>query len=135
VLDASGALAQSVVERGPGVRVLASSREGLGVPGERILAVRSLEPGAAAELFRARVADHHGGFEVSDADRQIVDELCQRLDGLPLAIELAAARARSMSLADLTSRLGDRFRLLRGQRRATERHQTLGPPWPGRTIC
>lgn len=76
-------------------------------------------------MFRARVAEHHGGFEVADGDRHVIDELCHRLDGLPLAIELAAARARSMSLADLTNRLGDRFRLLRGLRRASERHQTL----------
>ncbi|MFN0030488.1 MAG: ATP-binding protein [Acidimicrobiales bacterium] len=98
----------------PSVAVLATSREPLRVPGEQIWPVGPLDPALdAAELFieRARTADP--GFDVSDAARPRLIELCARLDGIPLAIELAAARVRASSLTDIAERLGDRFRLLR----------------------
>jgi predicted ATPase/tetratricopeptide (TPR) repeat protein len=125
VLDAAATLAAVVGERCRAVTVLATSREGLGVPGEQLVAVRPLDTADAVRLFRVRASEIHGGFEPAEADEALISELCERLDGLPLAIELAAARARSMTLADLTGRLGERFRLLRGQRRGADRHQTL----------
>ncbi len=125
LLDAVGDLLAQLLASCPQVRVLATSREGIGCRGERLVAVKPLDAPAAVALFRLRIAEHVGGFEISDADEATVAVLCERLDGVPLAIELAAARARTMPLADLTRRLDERFRLLRGQRRATERHQTL----------
>lgn len=124
VLDVAATLAESVGERCQKVTVLTTSREGLGLPGEELVEVRPLDIADAVELFRVRAGEHHGWFEQAGADEALIHDLCERLDGLPLAIELAAARARSMPLADLTARLSERFRLLRGQRRV-DRHQTL----------
>jgi predicted ATPase/class 3 adenylate cyclase len=123
VVDAAAELAEAVVARCPDVRVLATSREALGVPGERVVAVSTLDADAAAALFRSRASEHGGGFDPDDD--HLVAELCAALDGLPLAVELAAARSRSMPLADLLRRLDARFRLLHGPRRVAERHQTL----------
>ncbi|HLU71452.1 MAG TPA: BTAD domain-containing putative transcriptional regulator [Nonomuraea sp.] len=110
--------------RAPELRVLATSREPLGVPGETVLQVPPLEPDAAARLFAERAAAARPGFTVRDPG--LVDEVCRRLDGLPLAIELAAARLRSFPLDELVARLDDRFALLSGVSRAAEpRHRTL----------
>jgi predicted ATPase len=110
----------------PDLRILATSREPLGLPGEVLYPVGSLPDDAAVELFcdRARaVAPAPGPDELAPA---AVSDLCERLDGLPLAIEMAAARMRTLSLADLTGRLDDRFRLLTGgARTALPRQQTL----------
>jgi predicted ATPase/class 3 adenylate cyclase len=126
VIDGAADLAAVVVERCVGVRVLATSREGLGLTGEQLIAVAPLDPaGPAVELFndRALAADHT--FDL-DAGRADVEEICRRLDGVPLAIELAAARIRSLTPADLVARLDDRLRLLTGGRRGgVERHRTL----------
>jgi predicted ATPase len=118
--------------------VLATSREGLGVSGERILAVRSLrtprpeEPpevvaaSEAARLFALRAAAVRAGFVIGSANASAVAEICRRLDGVPLAIELAAARVAAMTPTEIARRLDERFRLLAGaRRRAVERHQTL----------
>ena len=107
------------------VTVLATSREPLGVTGERVIPVPSLEIANAVELFieRAQEADESLGFDVDD--RVVIGEICARLDGIPLAIELAAARVRSMSPIQIRDRLDQRFRLLTGSRRSIERHQTL----------
>jgi predicted ATPase/class 3 adenylate cyclase/tetratricopeptide (TPR) repeat protein len=122
----------------PGVRIVATSREGLNVAGEWILAVSSLpvaEPGAdveaiascdAVRLFveRARAARQDFGLDHTNADA--IAQMCRRLDGIPLAIELAAARIVALSPSELAARLDDRFRVLGGGRRgAVERHQTL----------
>src|SRR5690606_27905179 len=110
--------------RAPELRVLATSREPRGVPGETVLQVPPLEPDAAARLFAERAAAARPGFTVRDPG--LVDEVCRRLDGLPLAIELAAARLRSFPLDELVARLDDRFALLSGVSRAAEpRHRTL----------
>ncbi|MDA0637365.1 BTAD domain-containing putative transcriptional regulator [Nonomuraea sp. MCN248] len=110
--------------RAPGLRVLATGREPLGVPGETVLQVPPLAPDAAARLFAERAAAARAGFTVRDPD--LVEEVCRRLDGLPLAIELAAARLRSFPLEELVARLDDRFALLSGVSRAAEpRHRTL----------
>ena len=123
VLDAVGELVEGIVRRCPHTSILATSREALGVAGERIVPLRPLGPQDAGALFWERAVGL-GASLPDDADA-LVAQLCRQLDGLPLAIELAAARTIAMPLADLVARLGERFRLLRGQRRAIERHQTL----------
>ncbi|MGW3967237.1 ATP-binding protein [Amycolatopsis sp. NPDC005003] len=106
-----------------GVRVLATSREALGLTGETLVAVGPLPADAAARLFTDRAAAVAPG-QAPEPD--VVTRICAALDGLPLAIELAAARLRSLSAADVAARLGDRFRLLsRGDRTAEPRHRTL----------
>ncbi|WBB63104.1 BTAD domain-containing putative transcriptional regulator [Streptomyces sp. WMMC500] len=93
----------------PGLRVLATGREPLAVPGERQWPVAPLAARAAVRLFRERVADAVPGFTGDDAE---IAAVCRRLDGLPLAIELAAARVRTLGLREVAARLDDRFRLL-----------------------
>ncbi|RSS51330.1 BTAD domain-containing putative transcriptional regulator [Streptomyces sp. WAC01280] len=109
----------------PGLRVLATSREALGITGESLLPLGALTPEAAAELFVRRAAAVRPGF----TGHARVAELCAGLDGLPLAVELAAARLRSLSVDELADGLGERlerFELLsRGDRTAPERHRTL----------
>jgi predicted ATPase len=111
------------------VRILATSREGLGVADEQRWPVASLDVGAgiesaAANLFVDRARSVDSGFLVADQAAAVV-EVCRRLDGIPLAIELAASRMQSMTATEVRDRLGDRFRLLVGSRRGLERHQTL----------
>ncbi|WP_224392345.1 BTAD domain-containing putative transcriptional regulator [Pseudonocardia sp. ICBG1293] len=109
----------------PGLRVLATSREPLGVPGEVLHPLGSLAPGPAARLFAERAAAVRPGFTL-DGHEEVVAGICARLDGQPLPIELAAARVRSMTPAEIADRLADRFRLLvTGARTALPRHQTL----------
>jgi predicted ATPase/class 3 adenylate cyclase len=122
----------------PRLVVLATSREGLGVDGERILPTPSLSapPADAApqrmmeadavRLFVERATAAAAGFELSDKNAAAVGQVCRRLDGVPLAIELAAARVPAMTPAELAARLDRRFQVLAGGRRgAVERHQTL----------
>ncbi|XVQ08041.1 BTAD domain-containing putative transcriptional regulator [Spirillospora sp. CA-255316] len=98
----------------PGLRVLATGREPLAVPGERLWPVPPLGREAAVRLFRERVADAVPGFAAGagDGDTEEIAAVCRRLDGLPLAIELAAARVRTLGLREVAARLDDRFRLL-----------------------
>jgi predicted ATPase len=126
VVEGAADLARAIAEGCPDARILATSREGLGLPGERLIAIGPLDPdGAAAELFDERAAAADRSFDAV-AGRDAVREICRRLDGVPLAIELAAARARSLSVAGLLERLDDRLRLLTGGRRTdAERHRTL----------
>lgn len=106
-----------------GLRVLATSREALGLTGEALVPVGALPADAAARLFTGRAAAVAPG-QVPEPGT--VTRICAALDGLPLAIELAAARLRSLSADDVAARLGDRFRLLsRGDRTAEPRHRTL----------
>jgi predicted ATPase/class 3 adenylate cyclase len=123
VLDAAADLIEAILTESSSVRVLATSREGLDVANEQIWPVRSLEVDAAAELFMARAHSVAPGFTADDAGA--VMEICRRLDGIPLAIELAASRISSMTLDDVRDRLDRRFKLLVGSRRSLERHQTL----------
>ncbi|MFZ0324275.1 MAG: AAA family ATPase [Actinomycetes bacterium] len=111
----------------PTVQILATSRELLGVPGEQALRVPPLRLlGEAEELFLSRAGAVVPGFDRDASDRDLVTQVCRRLDGLPLAIELAVARLRSLSLAELATRLDDRFRLLTGgSRTAPSRLRTL----------
>ncbi len=111
----------------PALRLLATSREPLGVPGEVTFLVPSLSlADEAIELFADRARRNRPDFVVSDANSATVQEICRRLDGMPLAIELAAARVRALSLDDILGSLHDRFRLLTGgARTAVRRQQTL----------
>jgi predicted ATPase len=137
VLDGAAALVDAITRGCPEVVVLATSREGLGVAGERIIAVGSLSlprpddlpeiarATDAVSLFLARAGDVRA---LSSDDQTIakIAQVCRRLDGIPLAIELAAARTRSLSVTEISDHLDDRFRLLtRGSRTALGRHQTL----------
>jgi predicted ATPase/DNA-binding SARP family transcriptional activator len=127
VLDAAAELVAALVERCPGVRVLCTSREALDLAGEQVMPVRPLDPaGDAVVLLDQRAREVDPDLDVLVAERRSALEVCRRLDGLPLAIELAAARAATMTLDEIARGLDDRFRLLAvGRRRSVERHQTL----------
>ncbi|MCS0638933.1 winged helix-turn-helix domain-containing protein [Streptomyces sp. LP05-1] len=123
--DAAAALVQRLLEECPGLSVLATSREPLGVPGETLRPVGPLPGPAALELLAERGASARPGFRVED-DPEACAEICRRLDGLPLAIELAAARLRMLTPRGIADRLDDRFRLLTGgSRTVLPRQQTL----------
>ena len=108
------------------VTVLATSREPLGLPGERVLPIHSLSETDALNLFRDRAESADDSVCFTTDDEPVLAKICTRLDGIPLAIELIAARIRSATPTDLLGRLDDRFRLLRGgERHGIERHQTL----------
>jgi predicted ATPase/class 3 adenylate cyclase len=127
VLDEAAPLAEALIATCPDVSILATSREALGVAAEWAWPVPSLGLGAdaaASTLFIERARAVAPGFDPGD-DLAVVDEICRRLDGIPLAIELAAVRVRSMSPSQIRDRLDERFRLLTGSRRSVERHQTL----------
>jgi predicted ATPase len=129
VLDPVIEVVDAVVAGCATVTIIATSREPLGVAGETVARIASLEDRYASELFVLRARSADAGFEPSDADGDAIAGICRRLDGIPLAIELAAARIRSLSPAELLERLDDRFRLLRGGGRGgLERHQTLQAP-------
>ncbi|MDH3683663.1 MAG: winged helix-turn-helix domain-containing protein, partial [Acidimicrobiia bacterium] len=126
VVDGAAELAREIASGCPEVTVLATSREGLGLADEQLVVVGPLDAeGPAVELFAERARSADPSFDL-DAERGAVIEICRRLDGVPLAIELAAARVRSLSPSDLVARLDDRLRLLTGgRRRSVERHRTL----------
>jgi predicted ATPase/class 3 adenylate cyclase len=114
------------VTSGRDCAVMATSREPLGVAGERLLPLGSLTPPSAAELFLERARAMDPAFVVDERSQDAVDEICRRLDGVPLALELAAGRARSMTPREIANHLDARFRLLRGGGRGgVERHRTL----------
>jgi predicted ATPase/class 3 adenylate cyclase/DNA-binding CsgD family transcriptional regulator len=127
LLDASAELIVGLFSAAPGLTVLATSREPIGVTGEATWRVPSLSlADAAVELFADRARHARPDFAVDDDNAAAVGEICQRLDGMPLAIELAAARVRALSVAEILEGLHDRFRLLTGgARTAVRRQQTL----------
>jgi predicted ATPase/class 3 adenylate cyclase len=126
LLDDAAALAERIIQGCPHVRVLATSREGLAVAGEHVRPLRSLDSSWAEALFVERAKTVVPTFTTNEATTRAVGEICRRLDGIPLAIELAAARAEVMSAVEIAQLLDERFRLLTGGRRtAVERHQTL----------
>jgi DNA-binding SARP family transcriptional activator len=125
VLDACAALAEAVVAVGGSSRLLATSRQPLGVLGEQVYTVPSLVVDTeAVRLFAERAGEARAGFVVNDNNRPPVVEICHRLDGIPLAIELASARISHLAPTQLLARLEDRFGLLTGERRVP-RHKTL----------
>ncbi|MUL49873.1 LuxR family transcriptional regulator [Mycobacterium sp. CBMA293] len=124
LLDATAALVVGLVEACPAIRLLATSREPIGVAGEVSWRVPSLSlSDEAIELFTDRARRARADFRLTDANAAAVTEVCARLDGLPLAIELAAARVRAQSLSEILDGLYDRFRLLTGGSRTTVRRQ------------
>ncbi|MEU6558285.1 ATP-binding protein [Nocardia nova] len=139
VIDAVTTLTETLLKVCPRVRILATSREALNVGGESAFPVpplaipdTSIEPAArgartdAVALFADRAAAVVPDFDITDDNRAAVAGICARLDGLPLAIELAAARLRTMSPGQILSRLDDRYGLLtRGRRGAPKRQRTL----------
>jgi predicted ATPase/class 3 adenylate cyclase len=139
VIDAAAKFCGQVVRDCPRLRVLATSREPLGIEGERVYRVpsMSLPPGEvdavadvaasdAVRLFVDRARAHDSGFVLDAPAAPLVASVCRRLDGIPLALELAAARLSSMSLPQVSERLDQRFRLLTGgSRNAMPRQQTL----------
>ena len=140
VQEAATALAADLLSSCPGVRVMVTSRHALGLPGELVLTVPPLplpKPGAtgppealmhydAVRLFVDRATASWSSFQVTAVNRDALAELVRRLDGMPLAIELAAVRVRSLTVEQILGRLGDRFALLtHGNRAALPRQQTL----------
>jgi predicted ATPase len=118
-------LAAAIAAQAPGVTVLATSRQPLGMPGETTFLLRPLAVSDAVELFADRAASVVPGFTVTSDNRADVSHLCQRLGGIPLAVELAAMRLRALTIRQLTAELGD-LRLLSGSRRTAQaRHQRL----------
>jgi predicted ATPase len=127
LLDAVAELTTAVLSACPELTLLATSREPIGVDGEVIWRVPSLSvDDEAVALFADRARRARSDFTMTDDDLHAVREICRRLDGMPLAIELAAARVRALSLDEIMDSLNDRFRLLTGGRRtAVRRQQTL----------
>ncbi|MEU4795505.1 AAA family ATPase [Streptomyces sp. NPDC023327] len=126
LVDACASLVRDLLVHSPGLRVLAVGRRPLETGGERLIALAPLPEQDAAALFADRAAAGLPRFAMDDGNRADVLELCRRLDGIPLAVELAAGRLRALSPAQLLARLDDRFRLLTGARRDVPlRHQTL----------
>jgi predicted ATPase/class 3 adenylate cyclase len=139
LIERCAAVSETLLDGAPGLKILASSRESLGVPGEMILRVPSLTLPAgdqatagslrdseAAQLLSDRACAVRPDFQITDENAVAVAEICRRLDGIPLAIELAASRLRLFSPQQIAARLNDRFRLLTGgSRTAVPRQQTL----------
>jgi predicted ATPase len=137
VLSDAARLAESLLGVGPEVAVIATSREPLGINGEVVRGVASLaipaEDGSATDalaasavrLFVERATAATDRFALDDGNVTTVVDICRQLDGIPLALELAAARIRSMAPAEISRRLSERFRLLAGGRGSLERHRTL----------
>ena len=138
VIKASATLATAILKAAPHVRLLASSREPLRAPGEQCFPVlplpvpdrgdglEALARSTAVRLFVDRAQLHKPGFALNEREAPAVAELVARLEGIPLALELAAARIRSLSVADINARLADRYKLLTGGSRVLqERQQTL----------
>jgi predicted ATPase/DNA-binding SARP family transcriptional activator len=126
VIAAAAELAEHLLTHCPRLRLLATSREGLRVAGETVWPVPPLASDDAMELFLTRARSAGARLEATEEVRQAVSDICARLDGLPLAIELAAARTRAFPVHQLADRLHDRFRVLTGgSRTALPRQQTL----------
>jgi predicted ATPase/class 3 adenylate cyclase len=140
LLEACCRLMEILLHASPGVTVLASSREGLGIGGEvsyrvpelsnpdlhQSLSLEEIARSEAVCLFADRAAMAQPGFQVTDQNAPAVVKICRRLDGIPLAIELAAARVSVLSVEQIAARLSDRFRLLTGgSRTALPRQQTM----------
>ncbi|MDO0939015.1 BTAD domain-containing putative transcriptional regulator [Streptomyces sp. DG2A-72] len=138
VIEAAAGLAQALLRGAPGVRVLATSQEPLDIAGEQLWPVRPLDlpeastdpavlrRSSAVRMFLDRAAATSPGFELTDDNARAVASICRRLDGIPLALELASTRVRVLGVRELAKRLDDRFKLLTGGHRgAPARQQTL----------
>ncbi len=128
LVDDAADVADDLLRRSKSLTILATSREALGTEGERVWRIPSMgaDSGEARELFLARATAASSDFVIGDDGVELVDRICAQLDGIPLAIELAAARVGHLSLAELEAGLDERFSLLSGGRRARrQRQQTL----------
>lgn len=131
VVEATADVVEQLLRVSPNCRILATSREGLGVAGEHIVVVKGLGTNdvtdAAVDLFRRRVRASDASVEFGSDDLDVVLEICRRVDGLPLAIELAAARIPMLTPTELLERLTARFEVLTGgrRRRSGDRQKTL----------
>lgn len=128
LVDDAADVADELLRSSPNLTILATSREALGTEGERVWRIPSMgaDSGEARELFLARATAATSDFDPGPADVELVDQICTQLDGIPLAIELAAARVSHLSLSELEAGLDERFSLLSGGRRARrQRQQTL----------
>jgi len=141
LVEACAQMADTLLHAGPQIRILASSREALGIAGEtsylvpslelppdmqNLQTIESLSQFEAVRLFIERASAATQNFGMTDENASSIAQICHRLDGIPLAIELAAAKIRALSVHQIAKRLDDRFRLLTsGNRTALERHQTL----------
>jgi predicted ATPase/class 3 adenylate cyclase len=138
LVSACANLAHAILRGAPDVKILATSREALRIPGEqtypvapfalpdRKMSVEQLARSEAVQLFVERARLHKPGFELNERDAPAIAELCARVEGIPLALELAAARVQSLSLDEINRRLNDRYKLLSGGSRVLlERQQTL----------
>lgn len=126
LVGAVAVVAQAVLGGGPQVRIIATSREPLQAAGERAYRLPSLTESDAIALFADRAQAADARFTLTDENASNVGEICRRLDGIPLAIELAAARANMLPVRELVVKLDDRFRILKGgERTALPRQQTM----------
>jgi predicted ATPase/DNA-binding CsgD family transcriptional regulator len=126
LVEACAMFCQAALERCPELTIITTSREALRVPGETLWAVVSLPASDAVHLFEARARQLVPAFKVTESNLETVTQICERLDRMPLAIELAAARVGMMTEGEILSQLSDRFRLLTaGNRTAPERQQTM----------
>ena len=126
LIDACAGLIEAILREAPRVTLLATSRQPLDVSGEHTFAVNPLPPHDAIELFTRRAHGAKPGFQLTDATRPAVAGICQRLDGIPLAIELAAVQLRRYSLPDLASRLDSHFAMnAQSEGGSIPRHQTI----------
>ncbi|MBK7366951.1 MAG: protein kinase, partial [Candidatus Eisenbacteria bacterium] len=139
LLSATSDAVDALLSASNDLRIVVTSREGLGIPGEHVFALRSLgvptaaqqgdlhaiEESDAVKLFVDRARQAVREFTLTEAVAPAVAEICRRLDGMPLAIELAAARIKMLTVEQIRSKLDDRFKLLTGGNKALPRHQTL----------
>jgi predicted ATPase/DNA-binding SARP family transcriptional activator len=126
LVDQAAKLTAQLLQAAPGLRILVTSREPLMLAGEVVWAVPPLTQSSAVQLFVLRAGASAPGFRLDEDNAQAVAGLCRRLDGIPLALELAATRVRTLGVHELLARLDDRFRLLvTGHRDAPPRQQTL----------
>ena len=126
VVDAAADLAVRLLDAAPGLRILCTSQVPLDIDGETVVELAPLPLGDAVQLFTCRATAHRAGRDLGDRD-DAIHELCRSLDGLPLAIELAAARTRTLSVEDIIRRLDDRFGVLHDPTsRKPERRRALG---------
>jgi predicted ATPase len=132
VVDGAAQMVEAIAARCPEIAIIATSRQPLSVDGERVISVQPLGLASdgtvmseAAQLFCQRAASAAGRFQPTAVEVPMVELICQRLDGLPLAIELAATRLSAMTVAELDARLSDRFRLAKQRGDSSDRHHSL----------
>ena len=125
LVDACAALAETILRRCPAVSILATTREALGITGEQTWLVPPLGEQDAMQLFAERARSVSPSFALTDDNLRAVSLICERLDGIPLAIELAAARVKVLPVEQIAQRLADAFRLLSSGSRTMPRHRTI----------